>query len=385
MLSTLTRASRTPRVLVGAFLLLLVGSGLQPGVLAQTGNCQRAELVSWASNIDLFVRCPSGAVVQVRVAGLQPWRNGWPLSDLLPEFVQNQMRGAALVLSPAPDERAPSTRAQLVQVALPNNRGSLAEIMARQGWAQVAADAGQTVPELSERLRASEAEARQVNRGVWSIVNNLDRYVAPGGGEVFTDRRLVRALDELARIEAGRPLLDNMAAHNIPAFMVPDLYVQGAWAVFDLSSSVVSIEASLAGADPRTVAAVVAHEFSHAWDFRTGLSREEVRTLGEEEACVQTELRAFTLETQLWLQWWGPEGKLPVRNSSELYSNDLLEQYLTSPDFFEDARRVAYSRHCRRFRLPEVPTPVATPSAGTPGAAGTPATGATPAAPSAAP
>jgi hypothetical protein len=167
-------------------------------------------------------------------------------------------------------------------------------------------------------------------------------FRAPDGGTVRVDPGLVPAMTVLAQLDVGRPLLSALARGNV--------YVEydnlDEWAHYELSTRAIRIDESLQGADPRAVAALLAHEASHAQTDVEGIGDREEQTLGELTACVENEHRATVTELNVWLQLFGPAGKQPAANDYEEQVNGQLADYLASPAPFRESAPREHGLQC---------------------------------------
>jgi hypothetical protein len=346
------RAFRAPRLVLIAVMALTLALGVAPGARAQADGCDRVRLVEFLTNVDLVVRCPSGEVRRVHLAGLQAWPTGWPLADpvlnpiTLADRVDNLVRGGPLVLGPVL-ARTPSG-IEVREATLSGNRGSLAEWIVRQGWAQTGADLDRISTDAAAALRQAEAEARTARRGLWDVRDQMVAYTTPNGGQLQVDRRLIPALDLLAGLDLARPLLNDLARGGVPVFMAPERPEIEAWAHFDRRSNDIWVHTSLTGADPRTVAVVLAHEATHAQDRLEGrIDADRITTDAQARACYDTEVRAFSNELTIWSQLFGDEGKSPELHRVERQNNILLGNYGTSRDDLYDYIHRLYRGQCR--------------------------------------
>src|SRR5262245_14926843 len=158
----------------------------------------------------------------------------------------------------------------------------------------------------------------------------LVSYAAPGGGLIQTDHRLIPALDLLATLDAGRELLDDLADGSI-------LVVLGSRAFdelrgfYDADTGAIVIDPALLVADPRALAAMVAHEATHAHDDICGHQDDADPRLGPVRGCVLGELRARLAELDVWQQFYGPDGKPQPAHEYEADLNDELARYVAAP------------------------------------------------------
>jgi endonuclease YncB( thermonuclease family) len=345
---TAARSSRQARrVLLGLLLACSVAAVSVPPASAQGASCAqvtRGTLLVPVTNVDLQVRDARGLTCTVRLAGLQPWPFLWPQESELFERIEAVTRASTLELRPAAVERA-LDGTLLREVWLPSGRGTLAEALVRQGWAEVAGNVDQVVPDQAAALRTAEAEARQATRGLWAVRDRLVSYITPGGRSLVVDRRLVPSVDVLVRTDIGRPLVETMARAGIPLFMAPQ--PGNSWAFYVPAARVIWVHPSLEGADPRTIATVVAHEAVHAKDHYEGRLREEISTDLDEANCFASEVEAFTVGFGLYRQFFGDEGAPLENHRLERSSNIFLELFGGNPEDIADAIRRVYRQQCR--------------------------------------
>jgi hypothetical protein len=328
-------------------ILLAVLAGLNPGPVARAQGpaCQPVQVASITTNVDFVPRPPAPVAGPVRVAGLQPWSAGWPLADSILDRVADVLSvGPVCLATDGPDRTSDGLLQR--QVLLPNGQGPLALLLVRRGWAQVAPDAETSAPTLAASLRAAEAEARAANRGIWQVLNALTPYSAPSGGTVTVDGRLIPALNALAQLDVGRPLLDGLAQGNVLLFIMAE--PQGIWGHYDGTSHVIGVDRSLAGADPRTLATLLAHEAAHALDDTAGMVAQMTQRAGDSGACYADEYQATVTEMQVWQQFFGSQGKPPPLSAFERQENADLARYLRAPQGFTARLMAQYTSECGR-------------------------------------
>jgi hypothetical protein len=297
------------------------------------------------SNVDLVVRPPAPVAEPVRVAGLPSWPAGWPLADAILDRVADALSaGPICLVADGPDRAADGTLQR--QVLLPGGQGPLALLLVRRGWAQVAPDVETSAPALAASLRAAEAEALTAGRGIWQVLNALTPYIAPAGGTVTVDGRLIPALNALAQLEVGRPLIDGLAQGNVVLFVMAE--PQGIWGHYDSAARVIGVERSLAGADPRSLATLLAHEATHALDDLAGMVTQTAQQVGDSGACYADEYQATVTEMQVWQQFFGPQGKPPPLSAFERQENADLGRYLRAPQGFAARLMAQYTSECGR-------------------------------------
>lgn len=172
--------------------------------------------------------------------------------------------------------------------------------------------------------------------------SGLVPFRTPSGGTIQIDARLVPAMTVLLGVEQARPLIDALARGGIRV-EVADL---DEWGHYQSSAQAIRIDVTLVGADPRAVAALLAHEASHARGDVDGIVEREEQTLGEVQECVADEHRATVTELQVYQQLFGPLGKQPPANAYEEQVNDQLAQYRASPDAFRASAPREHGAQC---------------------------------------
>jgi hypothetical protein len=118
----------------------------------------------------------------------------------------------------------------------------------------------------------------------------------------------------------------------------------GVWAHYDADARVMVVAVSLAGADPRTLAALISHEAVHARDTQAGQGQAPTRATGG--ACFAGEAEAMRTELAVWQELFGPQGKAPAEHAYEREQNTALARYLSAPDRYWDRVATAYARVC---------------------------------------
>lgn len=316
-----------------------------PGVApaAQGQSCQPAQLAGMTSNVDLRVRLGPGAARQVRLAGLQAWTEGWPLADTLPDRVASLAGRTPLCLTADGPDVAGAVPQR--QAWLADGRTSLALLAVQRGWAQVADDAESSAPSAAAALRAAEAEARGANRGVWAVLARLVPYTTPSGDTARVDARATPALDVLAQLDAGRSLVDTLA-RGVVVFVMDE--PNAVWAHYDGDARVIGVDTSLADVDPRTLAALLAHEATHALDDLDGLVSQSARRLGASGACYEDEYRASVAELNVWQQLYGSGGRQPARHPYERQTNSDLARFQRTPERYAARLVSEYTSECGR-------------------------------------
>src|SRR5207248_7313399 len=108
-------------------------------------------------------------------------------------------------------------------------------------------------------------------------------------------------LDLLATLDSGAELLDDLAEGSILVVLGSRPFEE-LRALYDADAGAVVIDPALLVADPRTLAALLAHEAMHAHDDLYGDQDDADGRLGRVRGCVLGELRARLAELQVWQQ-----------------------------------------------------------------------------------
>jgi hypothetical protein len=115
----------------------------------------------------------------------------------------------------------------------------------------------------------------------------------------------------------------------------------GVYARYSVNRHAVEIDARWAGVDDVTLAAVIAHEATHAQDAVNGYL-----SSGGASACIDSEVRAFRTSAQFWLAQYGPAGKPVASTDIERQLNSLASRELSDPRGLQDLVQQTYSQQC---------------------------------------
>lgn len=138
------------------------------------------------------------------------------------------------------------------------------------------------------------------------------------------------------------------ATHHLPAVLdrnqVSVQFVSmapGVYARYSVARHVIEIDNRWTGVDDITLAAVIAHEATHAQDAVSGyLSGDSAG------ACIDSEIRAFRTSALFWLDVFGPHGKPSTDDELERQLNLVAERQLRDPHGLEDLVRNTYTAQC---------------------------------------
>jgi hypothetical protein len=147
------------------------------------------------------------------------------------------------------------------------------------------------------------------------------------------------ALDIMAQTESTaelRRVLDsNDVAYRFVA-MPP-----GTFGHYTVNQKVVEMDLRLIDEDPVTLAALLAHEATHARDAVSGYL-----SIGGANACIDSELRAFRASAQFWFEMYGPAGKPDPADDLQQQMNLVSHYELRDPAGLERLIRRTYVNQC---------------------------------------
>jgi hypothetical protein len=152
----------------------------------------------------------------------------------------------------------------------------------------------------------------------------------------------VRVLSALALLNASPAtshlggILDTnrVAIHFVP--MDPGIYAR-----YSVVRHTIEIDERWMDDDQVTLAAVIAHEATHAQDAVSGYL-----TSGGGSACIDSEVRAFRTAALFWIDQYGPRGKLDPQNELDRQLNLVAERQRRDPLGLESLVRQAYVHQC---------------------------------------
>src|SRR5919204_1903891 len=161
---------------------------------------------------------------------------------------------------------------------------------------------------------------------------------APDSTRARVDPELLARLDLLADLPIGQPL------HQI-ALQAPVAFV---WApldpdvggLFSARRRWIAINVRWHDADPKAIAAVLAHELPHLRDL---VERKPVWT---QAGCFETEQNAFRTQAAIWEAFYGPRGKAAPATEIERQQNYVLAGVKTEPDEFQQRISRIYQPEC---------------------------------------
>jgi hypothetical protein len=153
------------------------------------------------------------------------------------------------------------------------------------------------------------------------------------------DERVLAALDLLDSSQATDQLPGLLQSNRVSIQFVP--MAPGVYARYSVGRHVIEIDRQWQDADVTTLAAVIAHEATHAQDAVSGYL-----SSGGAGACIDSEIRAFRTSALFWLDVFGPHGKPEAGDDLERQLNAIADRQLHDPGGLEDLVRQTYAQQC---------------------------------------
>ncbi len=172
----------------------------------------------------------------------------------------------------------------------------------------------------------------------------LAGILAPSAGAgaedlpVYTPR-VAAALDMLDAVPATAPLRGVLATNQVDVRFVP--MAPGVYARYSVLRHVIEIDERWADSDTTTLAAVIAHEATHAQDAVSGFLAS-----GGQSACIDSEVRAFRTSALFWIAEYGPAGKIDPQSDLDEQLNSIADRESHDPSGLESLVRQTYSQQC---------------------------------------
>jgi hypothetical protein len=153
------------------------------------------------------------------------------------------------------------------------------------------------------------------------------------------DPRVMAALSMLDASQATAQLRAVLDSNRVEVHFVP--MAPGVYARYSVVRHVIEIDDRWVDADDTTLAAVIAHEATHAQDAVSGYL-----SSGGSSACIGSEVRAFRTSALFWLDQYGAAGKLNPTNDLEIQLNSIADRELRDPNGLESLVRQTYVQQC---------------------------------------
>jgi len=165
----------------------------------------------------------------------------------------------------------------------------------------------------------------------------LAPYTTSNAGTLLADARLHAALQRLASLQEGA-MLDGLAAAGvrIEVGAVP----ADDWAASFLTEGRIVVNPDVLGADPRAIAALIAHEATHMHHWADGTYSRLVTEFGRREGCAREETEGALVEQRVWSALVGDADVL----TDHPYVQQLLQEQALARDA-PDAFRLLIAAH----------------------------------------
>jgi hypothetical protein len=147
------------------------------------------------------------------------------------------------------------------------------------------------------------------------------------------------ALDLLDGIPSTADLRAVLISNQVEVRFVP--MAPGLYARYSVARHVIEIDDRWMDADVVTLAAVLAHEATHAQDAVSGYLAS-----GGTSACINSEVRAFRTSALFWIAEYGAAGKPEVSSELDNQLNSIADRQLHDPAGLETLVRQTYSQQC---------------------------------------
>ena len=153
------------------------------------------------------------------------------------------------------------------------------------------------------------------------------------------DQRMLSTLAQLELSPSTRALRGVLDANHVSVHFVP--MAPGVYARYSVARHVIEIDDRWLDVDETTLAAVIAHEATHAQDAVSGYLAS-----GGETACIDSEVRAFRTAALFWLDRYGRAGKPNPTNDIERQLNSISERQLRDPAGLQEVVKQTYTKQC---------------------------------------
>jgi hypothetical protein len=153
------------------------------------------------------------------------------------------------------------------------------------------------------------------------------------------DPRVESALSMLETSPATNQLRSVLDNNHVDVRFVP--MAPGVYARYSVGRHTIEIDDRWMDTDEVTLAAVIAHEATHAQDAVSGYLAS-----GGATACIESEVRAFRTSALFWIAQYGIAGKPAALNELDRQLNSIADRQLRDPQGLESLVRQTYSQQC---------------------------------------
>src|SRR2546423_3523631 len=151
------------------------------------------------------------------------------------------------------------------------------------------------------------------------------------------DPRVENALSMLDTSPATNQLRSVLDSNHVDVHFVP--MAPGVYARYSVGRHVIEIDDRWIDSDEVTLAAVIAHEATHAEDAVSGYLAS-----GGASACIDSEVRAFRTSAVFWVEHFGSAGKVSATNELDRQLNSIADRHLHDPAGLEALLCPTYSQ-----------------------------------------
>jgi hypothetical protein len=153
------------------------------------------------------------------------------------------------------------------------------------------------------------------------------------------DPQVLAALDLLDAVPETSQLRGVLASNRVEVQFIP--MPVGVYARYSVARHVIEIDQRWTDSDAITLAAVIAHEATHAQDAVSGYL-----ATGGAGACIDSEVRAFTTSAVFWINQYGAAGKPEPTTELDRQLNSIADRQMNDPSGLEALVRQTYSQQC---------------------------------------
>lgn len=182
-----------------------------------------------------------------------------------------------------------------------------------------------------------------VTRIILAVLAFVASMVTPNGlagaENLPDDGRTTAALALLDASPATNQLRGVLDSNHVTIRFTP--MAPGVYARYSVVRHVIEVDDRWIDSDVTTLAAVLAHEATHAQDAVSGYL-----SSGGSAACIDSEVRAFRTSGLFWLDVYGPSGKPGELTELDRQLNAISDREMRDPGGLEDLVRQTYLQQC---------------------------------------
>lgn len=189
-----------------------------------------------------------------------------------------------------------------------------------------------------------EAVNTRLTRCLVVLVALLCGVLAPSAGAGAEDLpaydpHVEAALELLDATPATSQLRGVLETNQVDVHFIP--MAPGVYARYSVARHVIEIDDRWMNSSTVTLAAVIAHESTHAQDAVNGYLAS-----GAGAACIDSEVRAFRTSALFWIAQFGDAGMPNALSELDRQMNSIADRELHDPQGLEALVRQTYSQQC---------------------------------------